>query len=148
MFHSILSWIQEVEYKYINLQTEGIMFIQTIGFKKQKRELQFEIVQVSCLDIIICRLIYSLISRIVQIPCLDIIICRLICSLIICSLKIFQFMCINNQLSPKLIFLRKQAKYIRSATRRGGGGYNQHSQHDSRAEKGKESNIKNTNVQV
>ena len=34
MFHSILSWIQEVEYKYINLQTEGIMFIQTIGFKK------------------------------------------------------------------------------------------------------------------
>ena len=38
-------------------------------------------------------------------------------------------------------------QHIRSVTGRG-GGYNQHSQHDSRAEKGKESNIKNTNVQV
>ena len=56
-------------------------------------------------------------------------------------------MCINNQLSPKLFSVGNKRNLL-GRHQGEGGGYNQYSQHDSRAEKGKESNIKNTNVQV
>ena len=52
-----------------------------------------------------------------------------------------------TQLSPKL-FSGGNKRNSLGLHQGEGGGYNQYSQHDSRAEKGKESNIKNTNVQV
>ena len=51
-------------------------------------------------------------------------------------------------LSPKIFSVGNKRNLLGLHQGGGGGGYNQYSQYDSRAEKGKETNIKNTNVQV